>query len=159
MARLLVVDDEAGVRKGLAAFLRLAGHYVAEAGGVREGVERLEDLRPDAMISDLRMEDGSGLELAARAKGILPDLKVILLTGYLEEREGGPETAETVDLVLEKPARPGTVRDALESLLGKKRTSPRRERQEEKGPGPAATWAAAVRREERRLLWGEREDH
>ncbi len=159
MARLLVVDDEAGVRKGLAAFLRLAGHYVAEAGGVREGVERLEDLRPDAMISDLRMEDGSGLELAARAKGILPDLKVILLTGYLEEREGGPETAETVDLVLEKPARPTAVREALGRLLGRERPSPGGARPAEAEPGPAAEGTAAVRREERRLLWGEREDH
>ena len=159
MARLLVVDDEAGVRKGLAAFLRLAGHYVAEAGGVGEGMERLETLRPDAMVSDLRMEDGSGLELAARAKGILPDLKVILLTGYVEEEEGGPGTAETVDLVLEKPARPGRVRDALESLLGNQRPSSGRERPGGKRTFSAASGTAGVRREERRLLWGEREDH
>ncbi len=157
MARLLLVDDEAGVRKGLAAFLRLAGHHVTEAGGVEEGMERVETLRPDAMVSDLRMEDGSGLDLAARAKGILPGLKVILLTGYVEEQEEGPGTAETVDLVLEKPARPAAVRDALESLLEKERPSSGRE-----GPGGKRTFsalsgAARVRREERRLLWGERE--
>ncbi len=159
MARLLLVDDEAGIRKGLAAFLRLGGHQVAEAGGVREGLERAEAWRPEAIVSDLRMEDGSGRELAARAKAILPGVKVILLTGYVEEETGATGREDPVDLVLEKPARPRAVRDALEGLLGRDRASLGAAGREEKTLLLRPfSGAARVRREERRLLWGERED-
>ncbi len=155
---MLLVDDEPGIRKGLGAFLRLGGHQVVEAGGVREGLERAGEWMPEVLISDLRMEDGSGYDLAAGARKILPGLGVILLTGYAGKEDGGRAGGGLVDLVLEKPARPRKVREAVEILLDRRGGAPAaalpgEARRDWKGSATART-----RREERRILWGDGEE-
>jgi len=154
----LLVDDEEGARRALAAFLRLSGHQVAEAGGVREGLEKAAETLPHALVCDFRMEDGTGLDLARRLRAQDPGLKVVLLTGFAD-REVEEGTGGAVDLVMEKPARPRRVRAALEELLARKPGDPILQAEagtREVSPGRISPGARA-RREERRLLWGEEE--
>lgn len=131
---------------------------MAEAGGLREGLALAEELRPDALVTDLRMEDGSGLELAAGVRRMVPGVKVVLLTGYAGGDRSCRGGTNPVDRVLEKPARPREVRKALEGLLGLEKPAGKAL------PGKAACpeWrgspAALARRGERRLLWGEEEE-
>jgi DNA-binding NtrC family response regulator len=80
--RVLIVDDEQGVRGVLTEMLR-AGGYPAES--VSEGREALRALRTstfDVMITDVRLPDISGLELLAVVRDKYPWLPVIVITGY-----------------------------------------------------------------------------
>ena len=79
----MIVDDDPAVRDIVAEFLMDFGYQVIQAGGGAEALDllgRTPDLR--MMITDIRMPDMSGVELADVATRRLPDLKVILISGY-----------------------------------------------------------------------------
>ena len=82
MAALLVVDDEASARAGLALLLRQRGHRVVEADGVTAGAKRISEDVFDVVITDLRMPDGDGLDVLRAVKAQAADTEVILLTAY-----------------------------------------------------------------------------
>ncbi len=81
--KLMIVDDDPAVRTIVAEFLQDFGYQVIQAGGGAEALEllaRAPDLR--MMITDVRMPDMSGIELADLATQRRRDLKVILISGY-----------------------------------------------------------------------------
>jgi DNA-binding NtrC family response regulator len=80
--RVLVVDDDESVGNCVAMILRHAGHDCLVCNSVRSALERLRAEEFDAVISDLRMPDGSGLEIVAAARNRNPDAVVILMTSY-----------------------------------------------------------------------------
>jgi two-component system response regulator AtoC len=82
MPRILVVDDEEGVRSFLAEALEDAGHSVAQAGDGDDAAERLRREPFDLLITDLRMPGIHGLELVRRARAEHPALPVIVLTAH-----------------------------------------------------------------------------
>ena len=82
-AKLMIVDDDPAVRVIVAEFLEDFGYQVIQASGGAEALDllgRTPDLR--MMITDIRMPDMSGVELADAATRRLPDLKIILISGY-----------------------------------------------------------------------------
>ena len=85
--RLLVVDDHEIVRQGLVAMLdRKPGfQVVAEAGTVAESIEMARKFRPDLVIMDVRLPDGSGIEACREIRAELPDTRVVMLTSYPDE--------------------------------------------------------------------------
>ena len=85
--RLLIVDDHEVVRQGLVALLsrREAFQVVAEAGTVAEAVEQALKFRPDIVIMDVRLPDGSGIEACREIRAELPDTRVVMLTSYPDE--------------------------------------------------------------------------
>jgi two-component system response regulator HydG len=82
MAHLLIVDDEPSARSTLALLLRKRGHTVLEADGVTTAMKRLSEEVFDLVVTDLRMPDGTGLDVLRSARAHAPDLDVILLTAY-----------------------------------------------------------------------------
>jgi two-component system, OmpR family, KDP operon response regulator KdpE len=58
---VLIVEDEAAVRRSLRAFLVDRGHRVVEAGSAAEGVQRAKEYNPDLVLLDLGLPDGDGL--------------------------------------------------------------------------------------------------
>jgi DNA-binding response OmpR family regulator len=86
--RVLVIEDDAALRKVLELRLGLEGFEVAVACDGQAGLDRLEDFRPDAVISDLMMPrlDGYGFCRAARARPGLEHLPIVLLTAH--QRDG-----------------------------------------------------------------------
>jgi DNA-binding NarL/FixJ family response regulator len=85
--RLLVVDDHEVVRRGLAALLdrREAFQVVAEAGTVAEAIEQARRHRPDIVIMDIRLPDGSGIEACRAIRAEFPTTRVVILTSYPDE--------------------------------------------------------------------------
>jgi DNA-binding NtrC family response regulator len=81
-AKVLVVDDEAGMRKSLAIMLRRDGYVVAEAAGGTEAVEQLGREVFDLVVADLNMADLSGLEVLRHVRHASPDVEVMLMTAY-----------------------------------------------------------------------------
>ena len=85
---LLVVDDDPEVRVIVAEFLEDFGYHVVQATGGAEALEILAqtpDLR--MIISDIRMPDMSGIELADIATQRQRDLKIILISGYFVSQQ------------------------------------------------------------------------
>ena len=85
--RVLVVDDHEVVRQGLAALLdRSTGfQVVAQAGSVEESIAAARRFRPDLVIMDVRLPDGSGIEACREIRAELPDTRVMMLTSYPDE--------------------------------------------------------------------------
>jgi two-component system, NtrC family, response regulator HydG len=81
-ARVLVVDDEAGMRKSLAIMLRREHYLVAEAAGGTEALDQLGREVFDLIVADLNMDDLSGLEVLRHAKQANPDVEVIMMTAF-----------------------------------------------------------------------------
>jgi DNA-binding NtrC family response regulator len=79
--KVLVVDDDAGMRKSLAIMLRRDGYAVTEAAGGQEALDQLGREVFDLVVADLNMEV-SGLEVLRHVRRASLDLEVILMTGY-----------------------------------------------------------------------------
>ena len=85
MARVLVVDDSATMRKIIMKGLREAGFAELEFAEAVDGASALEALRKDhydLVLSDINMPGMSGIELLPRAKEARPDVPVIMITAY-----------------------------------------------------------------------------
>ena len=80
MARVLVADDDAGVRRVLERALVRGGHEVTCAGGGAEALRSIEADTPDLVVTDINMPDVDGIELLIRVarRG---DVKVIAISG------------------------------------------------------------------------------
>lgn len=83
---VLVVDDEEGIRVALRRFLTRQGYEVSTAADGFEALTRLREHEHHVMISDIRMPNMSGLELAPKALGLDPDLAIIMLSAVDEPR-------------------------------------------------------------------------
>src|SRR5712692_1084739 len=82
MSAVLIVDDERSMRIVLSTFLKRKGVQVSEASGVSEAVKKIQQERYDVVITDLKMDDGGGVEVLRAVKRFTPDTPVIILTGY-----------------------------------------------------------------------------
>jgi DNA-binding NtrC family response regulator len=82
LKRVLVVDDEPMIVSLLSTVLREKGWDVTEARSGTEGIDQLDRIRFDVILTDLVMPGDSGMDLLRAAKEIHPDVEVILMTGY-----------------------------------------------------------------------------
>jgi two-component system NtrC family response regulator len=79
---ILIIDDEENLRKLLARVIELEGYTVFQAGSVKEGMKQLSKESINVVISDVKLPDGNGVDLAARIKKEHPSIEVIVLTAY-----------------------------------------------------------------------------
>ncbi|HYN26210.1 MAG TPA: sigma-54 dependent transcriptional regulator, partial [Pyrinomonadaceae bacterium] len=80
--RILIVDDESGLRFGIRDFLELQGYEIDEAESCREAQELFRTSRPDIVIADYMLPDGTALDLLPRLKEINPDIPLLILTAH-----------------------------------------------------------------------------
>ena len=83
---VLVVDDEEGIRQALDRFLTRLGYKVLQAASAAEALDRQAADEPQAMLSDIRMPNMSGVELVPKALAADSDLAIIMLTAIDEPR-------------------------------------------------------------------------
>jgi DNA-binding NarL/FixJ family response regulator len=85
--RVVIVDDHEVVREGVRTMLEAAGGIIVagEAGGVKESVEVAASSRPDVVIMDVRLIDGSGIEACREIRAARPETKVIMLTSFADD--------------------------------------------------------------------------
>jgi response regulator RpfG family c-di-GMP phosphodiesterase len=101
--RVLIVDDEASVRKVMAAVLAQVGLRCETAASGDEALRLLETNRIDVVISDLQMPGMSGLELLAKVKQSYPLMVFLMVTGVDDVRVGIQAMREGADDYLVKP--------------------------------------------------------
>jgi PAS domain S-box-containing protein len=102
--RVLLVDDSLPVRQRMGQLIRESGlaQVVGETGSVAGAIDLLGSLRPDALVLDLQLSDGSGYAVLEAARRDLPGCRIVVITSFAE-----PETRERclaldADHVLEK---------------------------------------------------------
>ncbi len=77
---VLVIDDERSILDVIRILLSKHGFTIYTASSGREGMEQIEAIRPDIVISDIRMPDISGVDLLTKARAQDAELPVILMT-------------------------------------------------------------------------------
>lgn len=82
VSNILIIDDEENLRKLLARVIELEGYTVFQAGTAREGMKLLSKENVNVVISDVKLPDGNGVELAGRIKKEYPAIEIIVLTAY-----------------------------------------------------------------------------
>ena len=85
--RVLLVDDHEVVRSGLRAMLASTEdiEVVAEAESVGGAIQAAERARPDVVVMDIRLTDGSGIEATREIRSRLPDTRVLMLTSFADD--------------------------------------------------------------------------
>lgn len=79
---ILVIDDEPGVLEGLKDFLEDEGYEVHEAAEANKGLEVFRSVRPELVVTDLRMPGMSGIELIGEIRKVDKNTRIIVVTGY-----------------------------------------------------------------------------
>ena len=105
MARVLIAEDDEPVRAFVRRALEIDGHSVTEARDGAEGLEFLERERGayDLLLTDIRMPLMDGIALALAAAPQFPDLIILLMTGYADQRERAHGLEALVHDVVTKP--------------------------------------------------------
>jgi two-component system, response regulator RegA len=121
---LLIVDDDKSFAQRLARAMESRGFAVMTAEAVAEGLQQVERAAPAFAVVDMRLGDGSGLDIVSALKERRPDARAIILTGY-----GNIATAVNAIKIgavdyLAKPADADDVVSALLALEGKKADPP-----------------------------------
>ena len=119
MTRVLIADDEESMRLLVARALALDGHATVTA---EDGAEALEILsrEPDAfdlLLTDIQMPVMDGIALALTAARDFPDLTILLMTGFADQRERTHGLSAIVHHVITKPFSVAEIRAAVAAAL------------------------------------------
>jgi two-component system chemotaxis response regulator CheY len=119
MARVLVVDDAAFMRKMVSDALAKGGHEViGQAGNGVEAIEQFRELKPDLMTLDITMPEKDGLETLRDVMEMDPGAKIIMCSALGQETK----VLESIKLgakdFVVKPFQPDRVIDAVAKALG-----------------------------------------
>lgn len=115
--RILVVDDDEGVREYVDAVLTRAGLEVVCAHDGAHGMKALDDRSPDLVLLDLAMPDASGLDLLRRIKQSHGDLPVVMLSGQGEPANVVESIRQGAADFVSKPFEPERLQDAVARAL------------------------------------------
>ncbi|HEX6322187.1 MAG TPA: response regulator [Vicinamibacterales bacterium] len=116
--RILIVDDEQGVRDLLSRALSGGEYDVDVAPDGRTAVEQLRTVEYDLLITDLKMPGMDGLSVIREARRIFPELPVIIITGYSTEASAIEAINLGVSGYITKPFRLPRILAAAQKALG-----------------------------------------
>jgi len=116
-AKILVVDDDASEREGLAELLRVWGYETDIAADGQRALERAAAFNPSVVISDLRMPGMSGMDVLRQIRESRPDVTFIMLTGQGTIEQAVEATKLGAFNFLEKPIDPKRLQVELRNCL------------------------------------------
>lgn len=121
MAHILVAEDERDIRDLITFTLQFAGHTITQASNGEEAVQKVQEVKPDLVMTDVRMPKMTGYEVCATLKGIeeVKHIPVIILSakGQDEEIEQGKDVG-AADYIL-KPFAPDELQRRVGEILSK----------------------------------------
>jgi two-component system chemotaxis response regulator CheY len=118
MARVLVVDDAAFMRKMLSDVLAKGGHeVVGEAGNGEEAVQRFQELRPDIMTLDITMPEKDGIAALKEILALEPAARVVMCSALGQESKVLESIKAGAKDFVVKPFQPDRVIDAVGKAL------------------------------------------
>jgi DNA-binding NtrC family response regulator len=155
---ILLIEDEAAIRFGVAQYLGAHEFSVQEAGDCAAGLAAFSGRTPDAVIMDYQLPDGNGLELLPKLRALDPGVPLIFLTGHgsidLAVRAIQAGAEQFLTKPVELPALLEVLRRALENQRNRKQRLAGRSRQAREQADPFIGSSALIRKlaEEARRL-------
>ncbi|MBQ7147627.1 MAG: response regulator [Pseudobutyrivibrio sp.] len=134
MTKVMIVDDEKYVRLGIknnTDWSLIDCQVVGEAANGQEGLEKAKELRPDLVISDIKMPKMTGIEMSEVLMEKYPDMKVIFLTAYDEFEYARAAIRIGASDYLLKPFEDGALEGAIQRLLHLHPNAPESSQKEE----------------------------
>jgi len=124
MATILIIDDDAAMRRLVLRALEAGKHELIEAGDGYEALALVDERRPDLIITDILMPRKEGIETMREVAERAPDTKIIAMSGggmshnlmFLDVAK-----AFGADAVIAKPFRPSELAETVERVLGEVR--------------------------------------
>lgn len=119
MARILVAEDDPSVRAFVVKVLEFRGHEVLEAedGGLAAEILTEEEGRFDLLLSDIKMPVMDGIALALTTASQFPDLRILLMTGFADQRERAHGLDALIYDVIAKPFTLAELTEKVEDAL------------------------------------------
>ena len=124
--RVLIIDDEEGIRFGVRDFLEAHGYSVTEAADCAAGLESFASSPPDVAIVDYRLPDGTVFDLLPKMREADPSVPIIVLTGHGSIDLAVRTIKEGAEQFLTKPVELPALKVVIERL---QETSRHRQRQ------------------------------
>jgi two-component system cell cycle response regulator CpdR len=119
MPRLLIVDDEDSMRMLVARAIAMDGHEIVTAADGAEALEILSNGQNafDLLLTDIQMPVMDGIALALTAARDLPDLTILLMTGFADQRERASGLNAIAHDIITKPFSVADIRSAVADAL------------------------------------------
>ena len=118
-ARILHVDDHQDTRLMMAALLNDFGYAVVTAGSVAEGWEMAQAMTFDLYLLDVRLPDGTGVELCQKVRALHPAVPVLYYSAYGTQADHEAALAVCGEAYLRKPVRIEEIEKTIARLLKK----------------------------------------
>ncbi|MDE5462795.1 MULTISPECIES: response regulator [unclassified Bradyrhizobium] len=123
MSKILIADDEDSMRQLVARAIAMDGHEIVTA---QDGAEALEILTRadgafDLLLTDIQMPVMDGIALALSVARDFPDLTILLMTGFADQRERASNLNALVHDVVTKPFSVADIRTAVADALAAKK--------------------------------------
>ena len=157
--RILVVDDDRGIRFGIRTFLEAHGYEVEEAGDCRSAEQAFRRSMPDVVVLDFVLPDGNALELIPRLQQAGPGAGILILTGHGSIELAVDAIRAGAEQFLTKPLELRVLLVVVERILENQRARQEqllgRARQSRRTPDPFTGTSEAIRalaQEARRVL-------
>ncbi|MDO6461643.1 sigma-54 dependent transcriptional regulator [Granulosicoccaceae sp. 1_MG-2023] len=119
--RVILVDDEAAIRKATRQWLNLAGMEVEDYASAEAALPHIDAACDKVVVSDIRMPGMSGTEFARKLQQLDPDLPVLLVTAHGDVRMAVEAMREGVYDFIEKPVEPDLLIDRIQRAGEKRR--------------------------------------
>jgi DNA-binding response OmpR family regulator len=116
-ARILHVDDHQDTRLMMAALLQDCGYGVMTAGSVAEGLELAKEITFDLYILDVRLPDGTGVELCQKLRTLRPGVPILYYSAYGNEADHQTALAACGDAYLKKPVSITEIENLIAKML------------------------------------------
>ena len=119
-ARILHVDDHQDTRLMMAALLQDCGYGVLTAGSVAEGLELAREINFDLYILDVRLPDGTGVELCQKLRGMNSQIPILYYSAYGDEADHQSALNTCGDAYLKKPVCIADIQETIAKLLAER---------------------------------------
>jgi CheY-like chemotaxis protein len=116
-ARILHVDDDPDIRLLISASLHEFGYVVATAGTNAEALELAKQFKFDLFILDVRLPDGSGIELCQKIHVLQPNVPALYYSAYASDEEQEAALSVCGDAYLKKPVSAKKLEETIAELL------------------------------------------
>ncbi len=119
MAKILLTEDDDAVRTFVSRALELDGHQVVGAEDGEDGYDRLNEHEGefDLLLTDIKMPFMDGIALSRTAAASFPELKILMMTGFADQRERTDGIEKIVIDVVSKPFTLEQIRSAVSKAL------------------------------------------
>lgn len=117
LAHVLVAEDNPAVREFIVRSLTSAGHKVSAVGDGQQALDMLAKENFDVLVTDIVMPNVDGIALALKAVRLFPDLRIVMISGYAQERMRAHNLDALVHRIIAKPFSLEEICDAVKDAM------------------------------------------